>query len=74
MVAVPDAKKGEQLVLITGNDKAKREDLQAHCKTAGLSELMVPKTVLPVKQVPLLGTGKIDYVAVQALAQAGQGK
>jgi acyl-[acyl-carrier-protein]-phospholipid O-acyltransferase/long-chain-fatty-acid--[acyl-carrier-protein] ligase len=74
VVAVPDAKKGEQLVLITGNDKAKREDLQAHCKTAGLSELMVPKTVLPVKQVPLLGTGKIDYVAVQALAQAGQGK
>jgi acyl-[acyl-carrier-protein]-phospholipid O-acyltransferase/long-chain-fatty-acid--[acyl-carrier-protein] ligase len=70
VVAVPDAKKGEQLVLVTGNDKAKREDLQAHCKKAGLSELMVPKTVLPVKQVPLLGTGKIDYVAAKALAEA----
>jgi acyl-[acyl-carrier-protein]-phospholipid O-acyltransferase / long-chain-fatty-acid--[acyl-carrier-protein] ligase len=70
VIAVPDARKGEQLVLVTGHDKATRQDLLAHCKQAGLSELMVPRTVIAVKQVPLLGTGKIDYVAARALAEA----
>ena len=30
---------------------------------------MVPKTVLPVKRLPVLGTGKTDYVAAATLAR-----
>jgi acyl-[acyl-carrier-protein]-phospholipid O-acyltransferase / long-chain-fatty-acid--[acyl-carrier-protein] ligase len=33
-------------------------------------EIMVPRALLPVPAVPLLGTGKIDYPAVQRLAEA----
>ncbi len=69
-IAVPDPRKGEQLVLVTSNDKAKREDLQAHFKKHGLAEIMLPKTIMKVKAVPVLGTGKTDYVGVQKLAQA----
>ena len=29
---------------------------------------MIPKTIVSVKKLPLLGTGKIDYVSAQALA------
>ena len=32
---------------------------------------MIPRQVVPVERLPLLGTGKTDYVAVQALAAPG---
>jgi len=66
-VAIPDPKKGEQLVLVTDNPKAARDMLQAHCKKNGQSDLMVPKTIMSVKAVPVLGTGKTDYVGVARL-------
>ena len=61
----------QQLVLVTDNAKAKRDALQSHCKKQGLGELMVPKTIMSVKSVPVLGTGKTDYVGVGALVTAG---
>ena len=67
VVAVPDAKKGEQLILVTDNSKATRPAFQAHCKQQGLSELMVPRIIRNVKAVPVLGTGKTDYVSVAKL-------
>jgi len=35
-----------------------------------MSELHVPKRVVPVAAMPLLGSGKTDYPAVQALVEA----
>jgi acyl-[acyl-carrier-protein]-phospholipid O-acyltransferase/long-chain-fatty-acid--[acyl-carrier-protein] ligase len=67
VVAVPDDRKGEQLVLITDQPGAAREAVLAHFRGQGLAELLVPRTVLAVDKVPLLGTGKTDYVAVAAL-------
>ena len=68
VVAVADARKGEQLVLITENAAAERGALQAHVQANGGSELTIPRAILTVEHLPLLGTGKTDYVAVQALA------
>ncbi len=68
VVAVEDSRKGEQLVLVTENPAAERGALQAHIQAGGGSELMIPRHVVPVESIPLLGTGKTDYVAVQALA------
>ncbi len=70
-VAVPDAKKGEQVVLVTDRPDAGREALLAHARARGQAEILVPRTVLVVGQVPLLGTGKTDYGAVARLV-AGQ--
>ncbi len=67
VVAVADERKGEQLVLVTAQSGAARPELLTHFRQHGLPELMVPRTVLVVDAVPLLGTGKTDYVAVQAL-------
>jgi acyl-[acyl-carrier-protein]-phospholipid O-acyltransferase/long-chain-fatty-acid--[acyl-carrier-protein] ligase len=69
VVALPDKQKGEQLILVTENAAAERGALQQRAKTAGLAEINVPKRILPVKILPLLGTGKTDYSAVTALAQ-----
>ncbi len=72
VVAIPDARKGEQLVLVTDCPEATREAYQAHARANGIGEIAVPRRVLAVKQVPLLGTGKTDYKGVEALV-AGAG-
>jgi acyl-[acyl-carrier-protein]-phospholipid O-acyltransferase/long-chain-fatty-acid--[acyl-carrier-protein] ligase len=68
-VTVPDPKKGEQITLLTDDAEATREALHAYFREAGMPELALPRKIIVVKQVPLLGTGKIDYQTVKAIAQ-----
>jgi acyl-[acyl-carrier-protein]-phospholipid O-acyltransferase/long-chain-fatty-acid--[acyl-carrier-protein] ligase len=68
-VAIPDGRKGELIVLATDAPDAKRLDLVAWAQNHGVSELAVPRKILVVGAIPVLGTGKIDYVAVQKLAE-----
>lgn len=68
VVTIPDAQKGEQLVLVTNQPDAKRNALQDQARKDGMGEINVPKKIVGVKAVPLLGTGKTDYAAVQGLA------
>lgn len=70
VVAIPDASKGEQLVLVTDYAEAARAALLEQARALGVAELSVPRRVQVVRSVPLLGTGKIDYPAAQALAKA----
>jgi acyl-[acyl-carrier-protein]-phospholipid O-acyltransferase/long-chain-fatty-acid--[acyl-carrier-protein] ligase len=69
-VALPCPPKGEQIVLVTDAEEARRMDLVAWAQNHGVSELAVPRAVLTVLSVPVLGTGKTDYVAVEKMAQA----
>lgn len=69
VVSVPDAKKGEQLILLTEHSKAERSEIVAYAKQQGISELSIPKTIRMVDKLPLLGTGKLDYVAIKELAE-----
>ena len=70
VVALPDARKGEQLVLVTEKPGATREALAAHGREIGLPELFLPRTVIVVDRLPVLGTGKTDYSAIGKLALA----
>ena len=72
VVAARDPRKGEQLVLVTEREGATRTALVEQAQRNGVSELLIPRTVLVVEAVPLLCTGKVDYVQVQALAAAGK--
>ncbi|MDD9907419.1 MAG: acyl-[ACP]--phospholipid O-acyltransferase [Rhodospirillaceae bacterium] len=63
-VSIPDARKGEQIVLLTENPDADRAALSEQARAEGLSELAVPATVRPVDAIPVLGTGKVDYVGI----------
>jgi acyl-[acyl-carrier-protein]-phospholipid O-acyltransferase/long-chain-fatty-acid--[acyl-carrier-protein] ligase len=67
VVAVADARKGEQLVLVTDRADAGRDALLSAARARGVPELAVPRTILPVDRLPLLGSGKADYPAVSAL-------
>jgi acyl-[acyl-carrier-protein]-phospholipid O-acyltransferase/long-chain-fatty-acid--[acyl-carrier-protein] ligase len=72
VVTLPDTKRGEQLVLVTDHAEASRTALVAAARAAGLPELFVPRSIKPVPSVPLLGSGKIDYVSVTRLASGAQ--
>lgn len=59
--AIPDPRKGEQIVLISTASEANRAELLAWAQSHGVSELSVPRKVFHVDEVPVLGTGKVDY-------------
>jgi acyl-[acyl-carrier-protein]-phospholipid O-acyltransferase/long-chain-fatty-acid--[acyl-carrier-protein] ligase len=69
VVNLPDAQKGETLVLLTDCAAAHRADLTHYARTHGIAELNVPKHIMIVPEVPLLGTGKVDYPKAKTLAQ-----
>jgi len=63
-IALPDGRKGEIIVLVTTNAEAQRNDLLVWIRNHGVPELAAPKRVIPVVEIPVLGTGKTDYVSV----------
>ena len=68
VVGVPDAVKGEALVLLTTLDFTSdlvREKLLA----SGMPGLWVPKLIRRVEKIPVLGTGKLDLKGCRELAQ-----
>jgi len=69
IVAVPDERKGEQLVLVTERRDANREDLVASARAHGIAEIMLPKRIVSVEALPMLGTGKTDYTAIAEIAR-----
>ncbi|WP_184719624.1 AMP-binding protein [Caulobacter sp.] len=70
VISMPDKKKGEKLILVTDCQTAAVTSLVAHAQSIGAPELAVPRKILKVTQVPVLGSGKTDYVAIQRMAEA----
>jgi acyl-[acyl-carrier-protein]-phospholipid O-acyltransferase/long-chain-fatty-acid--[acyl-carrier-protein] ligase len=69
VVAVPDARKGERLILATEKKDATRSEFQAFAKANHASDLMIPSEIWLLDKLPLLGTGKIDLVALAKMAR-----
>jgi acyl-[acyl-carrier-protein]-phospholipid O-acyltransferase / long-chain-fatty-acid--[acyl-carrier-protein] ligase len=69
VVAVADSKKGEKLVLVTDRGDADVTRLAEWAREHGAPELAIPKKIVRVGELPVLGTGKTDYVAIQTLVE-----
>jgi acyl-[acyl-carrier-protein]-phospholipid O-acyltransferase/long-chain-fatty-acid--[acyl-carrier-protein] ligase len=69
VVAVNDAKKGERLVLVTDRSDAESAPLLRQAQSIGAPELAVPKRIIRVTEIPVLGTGKTDYVALARIVE-----
>ena len=64
-INIPDLKKGEQIVLITDYKNASRDEIVAFVKQKGMSELSIPRKIMLIDKLPILATGKINYVEVK---------
>jgi acyl-[acyl-carrier-protein]-phospholipid O-acyltransferase/long-chain-fatty-acid--[acyl-carrier-protein] ligase len=68
VVTRPDPRKGEQLVMFTTARDANAGELQSWGRAHGITELSLPRDIRILEALPVLGTGKLDYVAMGELA------
>ena len=71
VVTRPDARKGEQLVMFTTQAGAMASAFQAWGRGNGVTELAIPRDIRTVEALPVLGTGKLDYVTMGEMAKGG---
>lgn len=70
VVARPDERKGEQLILVTTQQDAQRNAIIEYTRSHGISELAVPRAIKVLNKLPVLGSGKIDYVMLNEWLKA----
>ena len=64
VVAVPDARKGERLILVTQKKDATRAEFLTYARGQHAADLMIPSEVMIVDKLPLLGSGKVDMMTL----------
>ena len=57
-------------MLFTTDHALTRETIQEAARKGGHPEIAVPRKIVHAEILPLLGTGKIDYVSLKKLAEA----
>lgn len=71
-VSISDKRKGEKIVLFTtehqGEEKSILKELKKSISTKKLSSLLSPVVILHLDKVPVLGSGKTDYVSLTKVA------
>ncbi|MDR0571581.1 MAG: AMP-binding protein [Rickettsiales bacterium] len=67
ILAEKDEKKGEKLTIVTNREDASIHEVVDFFHKNGLAEISIPKRILYIKDIPLLGTGKINYVELEKI-------
>ena len=65
VVSIPHESKGEQIVLVTNNEKVTSAMLHEYVKNNGMSELYLPRVILYHEKLPVFATGKADNVTLK---------
>jgi acyl-[acyl-carrier-protein]-phospholipid O-acyltransferase/long-chain-fatty-acid--[acyl-carrier-protein] ligase len=67
-ISLPEAKKGEQVILVTTQKEATVQQLAA--ASTGVAAILLPKKIIVVDAIPVMATGKTNYIAVTELAKS----
>jgi acyl-[acyl-carrier-protein]-phospholipid O-acyltransferase/long-chain-fatty-acid--[acyl-carrier-protein] ligase len=65
VATIPDARKGERLIMVTDKHGATRAEFQVYARGKHASELMMPAEVVVLDKLPMLGSGKVDQLSVE---------
>ncbi|PWJ62534.1 MULTISPECIES: MFS transporter [unclassified Fibrobacter] len=68
VTTVPDAAKGEKIVLLYQGEMESKQ-LLSELRANDFPPIMLPSAAFPVEKVPKLGTGKADFTAAKKLAR-----
>ncbi len=63
-----DAQKGEAIVIFSTYPQLERTMLVQQAKQLGISELAIPRYIEYISDIPVLGSGKPDYVRLNEMA------
>jgi acyl-[acyl-carrier-protein]-phospholipid O-acyltransferase / long-chain-fatty-acid--[acyl-carrier-protein] ligase len=66
-VSAADARKGERVVLFTTDPAVQRDTLSAALAANGHSSLWLPSKIIHLEKLPVLGSGKTDYVTLKGM-------
>jgi len=66
VITRPDESKGEVLIAVSNEPKLTLDEIRAAIKAKGLTNLSVPGEIKAVKEIPKLGTGKVNHRELQA--------
>ena len=67
VIAKADEDKGEKLIAVTNEPKLSMEQMRAAVKAKGLSNLCIPREIKVVREIPKLGTGKVNHRELQKI-------
>jgi acyl-[acyl-carrier-protein]-phospholipid O-acyltransferase/long-chain-fatty-acid--[acyl-carrier-protein] ligase len=67
VLARHDPDRGESLIAVSNEQKLTLEEIRAAIKAKGLSNLYVPREVKYLRDIPKLGTGKVNHRELQRL-------
>jgi acyl-[acyl-carrier-protein]-phospholipid O-acyltransferase/long-chain-fatty-acid--[acyl-carrier-protein] ligase len=70
-VNVPDSRRGERIVLFHSSPQLTLSAMKEGAKSLGASPLLLPSLLRYTEKLPLLGSGKTDYVTLKQWAEAG---
>ena len=65
VIAVPDEDKGERLIAVTDQPRITLDDIRTVIRNKGMTNLCVPREVIVVREIPKLGTGKVNHRELQ---------
>ena len=70
MTAVPDAKKGERLIVLHLKTEKDITEMRKSLSDAGLPNLFIPAqdSFIEIEEIPMLGTGKLDLKGAKQMA------
>lgn len=70
VVSRPDPDKGEALIAVSNEPRLTVDEMRTVLKARGYSNLCVPREVKVVREIPKLGTGKVDHRSLAKMMES----
>ncbi len=69
VLSMPDPQRGERIILITQCKEATQKQLIGYFKSQGIADIALPRKIIILPKMPVLGSGKVDYQAVKLILE-----